>query len=110
MLKSYLRTVTDTLTNTFHTETFGPIDYTLKYQIITKKKCLTIDTYDVSNLGPSKFRTGAKNGHQQICYFYRNKKDEIFNRFLAVRKETSADKITFSIVNLIDESNNLENR
>ena len=75
-----------------------------------EKKCLTIDTYDVSNLGPSKFRTGAKNGHQQICYFYRNKKDEIFNRFLAVRKETSADKITFSIVNLIDESNNLENR
>ena len=37
------------------------------------------------------------------------KKDKIFNRFLAVRKETSADEIIFSIVNLIGKSNNLQN-
>ena len=36
-LKSYLRTVTDTLINTFDAETFGSIDYTLKYQILPKK-------------------------------------------------------------------------
>ena len=75
----------------------------------TKKKCLTIDTSDVNNLAPSKFRTGAENDHQQIRYFNHNKKDKIFNRLLAVRKETSADEIIFSIVNLTDKSNNLEN-
>ena len=42
---------------------------------------MTIDTCNVNNLGPPKFRTSAKNGHQQICYFNRNKKDKIFNRF-----------------------------
>ena len=30
-------TVTDTFMNTFHTETFGSIDYTLKHQILPKK-------------------------------------------------------------------------
>ena len=39
----------------------------------------------------------------------KKKKDKIFNRFLAVRKETSADEIIFSIVNLIGKSNNLQN-
>ena len=70
---------------------------------------MTIDTRDVNKLGQSKFRTGAKNGHERICYFNHNKKDRIFNRFLVVRKETSVDEIIFSIVNLIDKSNNLEN-
>ena len=74
----------------------------------TEKEWLTIDTCDVNNLEPSKFRTGAENGHQQICYFNRNKEDKIFNRFLAARKETSADEIIFSIANVIDKSNNLE--
>ena len=74
----------------------------------TEKEWLTIDTCDVNNLEPSKFRTGAENGHQQICYFNGNKEDKIFNRFLAARKETSADEIIFSIANLIDKSNNLE--
>ena len=75
----------------------------------TEKKCLTIDTSDVNNLGLSKFRTGAENGHLQICYFNCSKKDKTFNRFLALRKEASADEIIFSIVNLIDKSNNLGN-
>ena len=79
----------------------------MKHQI-PPKKCLTIDKRDVNNLGPSKFRTGAENGHQQICYFNRNKKDEIFNRFVAVRKEKSVNEIIFSIVNLIDKWNNLD--
>ena len=74
----------------------------------TEKEWLTIDTCDVNNLEPSKFRTDAENGHQQICYFNRNKEDKIFNRFLVARKETSADEIFFSIANLIDKSNNLE--
>ena len=33
------------------------------------------------------------------------KKDRVFNRLLAVRKQTSTGEIIFSIVNLIDKSN-----
>ena len=73
------------------------------------KKCLTIDTRHVSNLGPSKFRTGTESGIEQVSYYNRNKKDKVYNKFLAIRKETSANKIIFSIEKLIDDSNNTEN-
>ena len=62
----------------------------------------------VNNLGPSKFRTGTENDKEHICYSNCNKKDRTFNRFLAVRKQTSAGEIIFSIVNLIDKSNKFE--
>ena len=73
--------------------------------ISSEKKCLTIGIRYVNNLGPSKFKTGAKNDEEQVCYFNYKKKDRAFNRFLAVRKETFADEIVFSIVSLIDKSN-----
>ena len=34
---------------------------------------LTIDLMHVNNLGPSKFRTGAENDKEQICYFNYNR-------------------------------------
>ena len=69
---------------------------------------MTIDIRQVNNLGSSKCRTGAQNDKEQTCYFNYNKKDRAFSRFLAVRKETSANKMIFSIVSLIDKSNRLE--
>ena len=75
----------------------------------SEKKCLTIDIKHVNNLGPSKCRTGAENDKEQICYSNYNKEDRAFNRFLAVRKQTSTGKIIFSVVNLIDKSNKFEN-
>ena len=53
--------------------------------------------------------SGAENGKEQICYYNCSRKDKLFNRFLAVRKEKSADEIIFSIINLIGKTNNLEN-
>ena len=38
------------------------------------KQCFTVDTRDVNDLGPGKFRTQADNGTEQICYYNRNKK------------------------------------
>ena len=61
-----------------------------------QKKCLTIDTRDVNDLGPGKFRTQADSGTQQICYYNRNKKDTSFNSFLA--ETWSLGEINFSIV------------
>ena len=71
----------------------------------SNKQCLTIDTREINELGPSKFRTQADNYQEQVCYYSRNKKDINFNSFLAVRKETSsAREIIFSIVNIIDKT------
>ena len=43
-----------------------------------KKKCLTIDTMDVNELGPGQFRTSADNEEEQTCYFNRNKSDTLY--------------------------------
>ena len=44
-----------------------------------EKKCLTIDTREVNELGSGKFRTSAENGIEQACYFNRNKSDSHFS-------------------------------
>ena len=61
-----------------------------------EKKCLTIDTREVNQLGPGKFRTSADNGQEQTCYFNRNKSDSHFNSYTA--KRAFPDKLVFSIV------------
>ena len=67
---------------------------------------MTIDTRDVNDLGPAKFRTRVDSNQEQISYYNRNKRDTSFNSFLAVRKQTSAfNDITFSVVKLIDKTN-----
>ena len=73
---------------------------------MTQRQCLTIDTREINNLGPAKFRTRADK-LDKICYYNRNKKDTIFNSFMDLRKETSssASKIKFSIVKAIDKTN-----
>ena len=63
----------------------------------------TIDIRHINNLGPSKFRTSASYDKEQVCYFNYNNKDRAFNRFLAVRKQTSTGEIIFSIVSFIDK-------
>ena len=71
---------------------------------------MTIDTRDVNDLGPGKFRTQTDSDTEQICYYNRNKKDTSFNSFLAVRQETSSlSEINFSIVKVIDNSNKDDN-
>ena len=85
------------------TETFG-----LYFNISnsTKKQCLTIDTRDVNDSGPAKFRTQAESSQEQICYYNRNKRHTSFNSFLAVRKHTLViSDIRFSIVKIIDNTN-----
>ena len=71
---------------------------------------MTIDTRDVNDLGPEKFRTQADSDTEQICYYNRNTKDTSFNSFLAVRQETSSlSEINFSVVKVIDNSNKDDN-
>ena len=78
------------------TEIFGSIEISNSRQ----KQCLTIDTRDANELGPTKFRTKADSGTEQICYYNRNKEDDTcFDSFFAVTKQTSSPfEINFSIV------------
>ena len=69
-----------------------------------KKNCLTIDFRNFNSLGPPKFRTNAESGTEQICYYNRNRKDKSFNQFLALRKKTANDSITFEIKNVVEET------
>ena len=69
-----------------------------------RKGCLTIDFRDFNSLGLSKFKTDAESGTEQICYYNRNRKDKSFNRFLALRKETTKGSIIFEIKNIVEET------
>ena len=60
-----------------------------------EKKCLTIDTSDVSDLDPGKFRTSAENSLEQNCYFNKNNTYARFKSYVA--KRVSPDKLVFSI-------------
>ena len=62
-----------------------------------EKKCLTIDTREVNELGPGKFRTSVDNGEEEICYFNRNKSDTHFTSFQSKRIRSDSS-IRFSIV------------
>ena len=48
-----------------------------------EKKCLTIDTREINELGPGKFRTDVQNVLEQICHFNRNKSDSHFTSYIA---------------------------
>ena len=71
----------------------------LYFQISNSKEkmCLTIDTRDVNEFGPGKFRTGADNCAEQHCYFNRNNTDSRFKCYLAKRDTANLDKLVFLI-------------
>ena len=74
-----------------------------------EKKCLTIDTREVNELGPGKFRTSADNREVQTCYFNRNKSDTIFDSFRS-KRINSREHIKFSIVKVNFNSFDLVNK
>ena len=67
----------------------------LYFQISNSKeeKCLTINTREVNELGPGKFRTSADNGIEQTCYFNINKSDKHFIYYQT--KRVSPDNLFF---------------
>ena len=99
VIKIQLLTAVDTLTSTYRIENkLNKLCFNMSSS--NKKQCLTIDIRDVNDLGPARFRIQAG----KVCYYNQNKKDKTFNCFLDLIKQTStADKIIFSITNLIDE-------
>ena len=68
---------------------------------------MPIDTRDINDLGPGKFRMQADNELRQICYYNSNKSDTSFNSFLASRQQTHQNNANkFSIDKVIANLNN----
>ena len=69
----------------------------LYYEMSNSKeqKCLTVDTRDINEFGPGKFRTSAEDGEQQTCYFNKNNNNSYFKSFIS--QHTQPEPITFSI-------------
>ena len=82
----------------------------LYFQIsnLKEKKCLTVDTRAVNELGPGKFRTSADNGEEQTCYFNGGNSDTHFSLYVANRVQQSP--IQFSIVKANETSFNFVNK
>ena len=77
----------------------------LYFQIsnLKEKKCLTVDTRDVNDLGLGKFRTSAENNKEQTCYFNRNNTNARFKSYVA--KCVSQGKLVFLISDQIFDQN-----
>ena len=60
----------------------------------SKNACLTIDC---RKLGHSKYRTPAESNFEQFCYYGQNKKDILYDKFLAKRTEENNNCLVFQI-------------
>ena len=71
----------------------------LYFQISNSKEkmCLTIDTRDINEFGPGKFRTNADNTVEQNYYFNRNNTDSRFKCYVGKRDQRNPDKLVFLI-------------
>lgn len=63
------------------------MDYTLESLIQDKNNVLTIDTRDINDLGPVKFRTQADSNIEKKFAIITETKKTGFNSFLAVKKK-----------------------
>ena len=81
------------------------LDFSLSNE--SKYSCLTID-YRKS--GPAKYRTKADNNFEQFCYFHQNKKDRLFNTFLAKRVEENNNSLVFKIDSVTNTTKNGETK
>ena len=60
----------------------------------SKNSCSTIDC---RKSGPAKYRTNADSNFEKFCYYGQNKKDRLFNKFLAKRVEQNNNSLVFQI-------------
>ena len=71
-----------------------------------KYSCLAINCRQA---GPAKYRTNADSNFEQFCYYFQNKKDSLFNKFLAKRDEQN-NSLVFQIDSVINVAKNSETK
>ena len=73
----------------------------------SKYSCLTIDC---RKSGPAKYRTDADSNFEQFCYYGQNKKDRLFNKFLAKKVNQNENLLVFQIDSVINVTKNGETK
>ena len=59
-------------------------------------------TIDCRKLGPTKYRTDADSNFEQFCCYGQNKKDRLFNKFLAKTGHQNENLLVFQIGSVIN--------
>ena len=59
---------------------------------------------------PAKYRTNADGNFEQFCYYGQNKKDRLFNKFLAKRVEQRNNSLVFQIHSMINITKSCETK
>ena len=67
-------------------------------------------TIDCRNTGPTKYWTNADSNFEQFCYSGQNKKDRLFNKFLAKRVLQDNNSLVFEINSVINTTKNSETK
>ena len=73
----------------------------------SKYSCLTIDC---RKSGPAKYRTDADSNFEQFCYYGQNRKDRLFNKFLAKKVDQNENLLVFQIDSVINVTKNGETK
>ena len=67
-------------------------------------------TIDCRKSGPAKYRTDADSNFEQFCYYGQNKKDRLFNKFLAKKVDQNENSLVFQIKSVINVPKNGETK
>ena len=67
-------------------------------------------TIDCRKSGPAKYRTDADSNFEQFCYYGQNKKDRLFNKFLAKKVNQNENLLVFQIDSVINVTKNGETK
>ena len=67
-------------------------------------------TIDCRKSGPAKYRTDADSNFEQFCYYGQNKKDRLFNKFLAKKVNQNEDLLVFQKNSVINVTENGETK
>ena len=65
---------------------------------------------DCRKSGPAKYRTDAGSNFEQFCYYGQNRKDRLFNKFLAKNVAQNENLLVFQIDRVINITKNDETK
>ena len=67
-------------------------------------------TIDCRKSGPAEYRTDADSNFEQFCYYGQNRKDRLFNKFLAKKVDQNENLLVFQIDSVINVTKNGETK
>ena len=67
-------------------------------------------TLDCRKSGPAKYRTDVDSNFEQFCHYGQNRKDKLFNKFLAKKVDQNKNLLVFQVESVINFTKNRETK